>query len=702
MIKFAIAERKAKVARRKQVAAERRARIFMLNARPMMTESNANTSTEELEDLPDINDIEFTDQIFDDLLRNRTISPYGRTYSEETYEFAKLVHQSGNSVYEIIRKTLPLPSAQSLYSKFNKLTEKSRKDLLDMKNLPDIIRAWKISCGIKSNDYISMGLSVDAICFKPDVYIQSDNSVYGTSSPFNLSSQEVDILSQNTDYFAEFVSQHWDEVLTAAFVYQLQPLSGNFSNFIAFIQPASNGKAGSTQVETLNAIREICSKNKVTIKVFSFDGDNGYMAFHNEYFDGYCRRFEKSLHIIDASPKHKLRIISDPLHILKRVRYRLVQNGDLIIPGFSEDCGMINIDEIKRQLNLPMVVFSNDSYTKMHDSLPGILFSITSLIKLLESQNMAAVTYFLPWVLITTALQNESIDANAVHDLFEIAFFYLYFYCDAFVSNEESIKKTMSEKKAIDKYMVMYPLQLVVETMNSLHSIIMLMETEDILEIDRATTRPLEHTFGISRMKTKYAQKYKHILNSLSSNYFKIISLNLTRLNGRIKKCGRTVSFDTNQYEQTFSCDNRKIAFSLTKLWGNPSCDNVDAPIVIEQFLYELTHSPGIADKDSQCIKLSLSNLLLGTQNNSSIRDHLFSKSTIGKMIKIDGSVIEATLKDTFGEKPTLPQLISLAEKLSLNITRSMKRSRAETIREFIRQWPRIHPLIDQISISIS
>lgn len=81
----------------------------------------------------------------------------------------------------------------------------------------------------------------------------------------------------------------------------------------------------------------------------------------------------------------------------------------------------------------------------------------------------------------------------------------------------------------------MYPLQLVFETMNSLHSIIMPMETEDILEIDRVTTRPLDHTFGISKMMTKYAQKYKHILNS--SNYFKIISLNPTRLNGRIKKC---------------------------------------------------------------------------------------------------------------------------------------------------------------------
>lgn len=47
---------------------------------------------------------------------------------------------------------------------------------------------------------------------------------------------------------------------------------------------------------------------------------------------------------------------------------------------------------------------------------------------------------------------------------------------------------------------------------------------------------------------------------------------------------------------------------------GKSLCDDVDAPIVIEQFLYELTHSPGIAVKDSQCLKLSHSNLLLETE----------------------------------------------------------------------------------------
>jgi hypothetical protein len=48
--------------------------------------------------------------------------------------------------------------------------------------------------------------------------------------------------------------------------------------------------------------------------------------------------------------------------------------------------------------DLPAVVFSDDQITKMHDSLPMVLFRFEILVKLFEARELVWVTYFFPWV----------------------------------------------------------------------------------------------------------------------------------------------------------------------------------------------------------------------------------------------------------------------------------------------------------------
>lgn len=58
---------------------------------------------------------------------------------------------------------------------------------------------------------------------------------------------------------------------------------------------------------------------------------------------------------------------NDPLHLMKRGRYRLLSHE--IVPLFKYDY-ILNISLIKELTNLPEIIFDDSSVTKMHDFLP--------------------------------------------------------------------------------------------------------------------------------------------------------------------------------------------------------------------------------------------------------------------------------------------------------------------------------------------
>jgi hypothetical protein len=66
-------------------------------------------------------------------------------------------------------------------------------------------------------------------------------------------------------------------------------------------------------------------------------------------------------------------VISDPLHLLKRIRYRLLSADFRIgVNGHERDFA---ISAIQIMAQIPQVIFDNSRMTKMHDSLPLHLFS---------------------------------------------------------------------------------------------------------------------------------------------------------------------------------------------------------------------------------------------------------------------------------------------------------------------------------------
>jgi hypothetical protein len=60
---------------------------------------------------------------------------------------------------------------------------------------------------------------------------------------FDMDADLLERLTSSRKGFQEFVEWHWDHVLTAAFVFQIQPLNPGLQSFLIFAQPAKDSKA---------------------------------------------------------------------------------------------------------------------------------------------------------------------------------------------------------------------------------------------------------------------------------------------------------------------------------------------------------------------------------------------------------------------------------------------------------------------------
>jgi hypothetical protein len=89
---------------------------------------------------------------------------------------------------------------------------------------------------------------------------------------------------------------------------------------------------------------------------------------------------------MEMHPKPPYHVISDILHILKRVRYQMLKQPPMVV-GLREDSPELSLGFLIHLIrdDLPAVVFSDQPMTKMHDSLPMVLFRFEILVKLYEA-----------------------------------------------------------------------------------------------------------------------------------------------------------------------------------------------------------------------------------------------------------------------------------------------------------------------------
>lgn len=675
--------------------------------------SSENSQNQEIAD-PKNNQI--SQSILDESLENSQKAPSGVRYSNQTYSFALNLMFQSQSSYDFVRNEFPLPSKQSVRKHFREEISATTQCLTNLNLMNNIIHDYRNSFNLNSIMTLPSILSVDAICFKPIISVTKDGKISGienftmddTNDTFN---PEKMFTHYNDDpsLFEEFLRKQWNQAYSAAFVYQLQPLNSGFPSLVLHVQPASDGKAKDVQCNTLNFIRDRVLSNHIVIKGYAFDGDSAYRAMHLKYFNQWAHNVVNNTNIFDYSVHDRLRIISDPLHLLKRARYRLLKTleGCSIIAGFNASSPSLDISAMEQTLNLPSVVFLNLPITKMHDSLPMKLFSLCSLKKLFIAKQLPSLSYFLPWSLFLNAFTVQDISDNLRYDLFEITTFYLLFYLESFKSNTND--GSIGQKKSQNcPHLVLFDENLVIETANSLHANLMLMSTIDgEVNQGHVASTPLEHTFGKTRMKCKYKQTLDRIIASITVEEMNTITkiFNDSKIKGRVNK-SITTNFSPEQYIQSFRNDNRSIALSLCNLFQQKSSifSEEEAFSIMNSFFFELFQNQSMLHVYVQ------KNVLSSTRHNLSVSGGPCNRRKMLSIKNEEKSLINPSmeagmktrLKTIFGKNVTRPilkqLLIELQVVYQVKVPREVNRKLSYTLKWLDENWDALNPFILDIA----
>ena len=149
-------------------------------------------------------------------------------------------------------------------------------------------------------------------------------------------------------------------------------------------------------------------KHNIIIRSFAFDGDTTYMTLHRNFFYFYMAIIFERKNVFNIHLNVQ-RVDSDPLHLYKRLRYRLL--SCIIHCGFTNGKPFIDIEKVRDLLDdLPSVVFENNVLTKMHDVLPLLLFSPQNVIKLFRNGLLIETTFWFPIECSIIAFDNDSLN----------------------------------------------------------------------------------------------------------------------------------------------------------------------------------------------------------------------------------------------------------------------------------------------------
>jgi hypothetical protein len=152
---------------------------------------------------------------------------------------------------------------------------------------------------------------------------------------------------------------------------------------------------------------------------------------------------------------------------------------------------------------LPAVVFSDDPITKMHNSLPRVLFRFEILVKPSEARELDWVAYFFPWLLLNDRTSHEQVDTYDRVGWFQMASFFLMKIMVTSESRPVRPRVKLFGRKAAgpkERRLMSYS-KLLIHTTNTIAEIaceIKLARTP--ISLQRISTVPVEQKFGETRI----------------------------------------------------------------------------------------------------------------------------------------------------------------------------------------------------------
>ena len=469
--------------------------------------------------------IPYDDSDIEDLLPEAKERERRGRYDDRVLAMSELIYNACPKAYKILREYSDvvgdLPSPKTLSRHYGEDISNRMEALKNLQNIPEILAGWREQHSLGSRDRIPCILSVDAINFKPYVQIDPSGNVTGLDVHHLL--DDIDgtelyrTLRNDLGGWEDWVRANYQHILSAAFVFHLQPLDPQYSCLAIHWHEHTSGKATAQETKLMRDIVRILQLRQIKVVGLASDADNAYEIFHDEYLQSYLKfhplGFIRGKKI--ANVTNRPIMICDPLHLLKRMRYRLLK-GKIFTSGFSPTGDTFDSSAFQYYnpfRGLPDVVLRDGDVYKMHDSLPLMLFTPQILLQAVQLSSVLAA-FLLPGVLLNLAIAHPDLTRDERIQLLCVGYYYMLQYYSHIT---EGVSEGLAEN-GTKKVNLLFGKSMTKHLLNDFRALAYILRKYDTITVslNRCGSNPLEHCFGVLRVHCAFVHNLVRCLKSLA------------------------------------------------------------------------------------------------------------------------------------------------------------------------------------------
>lgn len=419
-------------------------------------------------------------------------------YDKLLYDISMLIHLSSAKSYKVLKQILRLPSVSSLYRHYGMKMQEIKEKLVDLNYIIEQIDDVKQQIRELGADpsLIRFTLAVDAFSFRS---FTGATCSPGTQTLRNTNEHTLETPESKTSFKNGFL------FLLIAHDYRV-PVK------IVHLMAASSGSYNKTVAEVTKTIITTATEKGLRIWCRATDGDPGvskeHSSFYSEFILGRSCNFLTLMRSIYAalSKKKDLWIpISDPLHVFKNMRARLLSHNIKLYPGGP----CTNIESLRTALALGPALNDESQLGKMRDGYVLALFTFDNVATLLKKGHYVHACFLFPFSCWIAVIFSTSIDLNFRLFLVELSFQILSDWFDFygelavyFKEKQESTEVTFCEPSYVKRML------------NTLAAFgVSLIFGAENIRMDALGTHMVENAIGIARA-TSSDPRYERIVTT--------------------------------------------------------------------------------------------------------------------------------------------------------------------------------------------
>jgi hypothetical protein len=171
--------------------------------------------------------------------------------------------------------------------------------------------------------------------------------------------------------------------------------------------------------------------------------------------------------------------------------------------------------------DLTAVIFSDDPVTKMHDSLPMVLFRFEIPVKLYQAREMDWFAHFFPWVLINEGMSHKQVDTYDRVGWFQMAYTYLMKFMATYESSqtESGVKPFGMKNDGPKVWRLLFDRTLVTHATNAIAGIVYeIKKATKPISLQRASTVRVEKKLEKTRMHAGVHQTVVELVKTMEAD----------------------------------------------------------------------------------------------------------------------------------------------------------------------------------------